>query len=40
MQSIMIYGSETWSMKVEDMNRLERALENDDEIDVKHVIER
>ena len=25
MQSEMIYGSETWPMKVEDMNRLERT---------------
>ena len=24
-QSVMIYGSETWPMKVEDMNRLERT---------------
>ena len=24
-RSVMVYGSETWPMKVEDMNRLERA---------------
>ena len=24
-QSVLLYGSETWAMKVEDMNKLERA---------------
>ena len=25
MQSVLIYGSETWSVKVADLNRLERT---------------
>jgi len=24
-RSVLVYGSETWAMRVEDMNRLERA---------------
>ena len=33
MRSVMIYGSETWTMKVEDMQRLERA----EKMMVRHV---
>jgi hypothetical protein len=33
-QSVMVYDSETWEMKAEDMQRLERT-EDDEQMDVR-----
>ena len=38
MQSVLIYGSETWPMKVDEMQRLERT-ETNGEIDVQCKLE-
>ena len=37
-QRVMVYGSETWPIRAEELRRLERG-ENDDKMDVRNDIE-